>query len=70
MGGRHLRQETCGRKSRLHIEIGVDIAAQGRIQPVKTGLMRSVLYSHFSFHFHKCLLVDILCRRVKGITFN
>ena len=36
-GGRHLRQETCGRKSRLHIEIGVDIAAQGRIQPVKTG---------------------------------
>ena len=24
----HLRQETCGRKSHLHIEIGVDIAAR------------------------------------------
>jgi ABC-type microcin C transport system permease subunit YejE len=26
--GRHLRQETCDRKSRLHIEIGVDITAR------------------------------------------
>lgn len=27
-GGRHWRQETCGRKTRLHIEIGVDTEAR------------------------------------------
>jgi hypothetical protein len=62
--GRHLRQETCGRKSRLRIEIGVDIAASELFNLLRLDFCDQCFIHTFCFIFtNVCWLtfcVDVL----------
>ena len=50
-GGRHLRHETCGRKSRLHNETGVNIAARDVFNLLRLDFCHQSFIHTFHFIF-------------------